>query len=119
MGPQGPQGVPGATGATGPAGTTLTQIISEESEALEEGENYVYVTARCPGGEKLTGGGYYVRVSEGTSGNIVPAFGILENRPFRVTNGVDEWLVSATNRGARARDAGDLVAYVICTDKTP
>jgi hypothetical protein len=116
VGPQGPQGLPGATG---PAGTSVTQIISEDSDPLDEGDNYVDIQVRCPGGEKITGGGYYVQRYEGSPGHIVSVFEIVENRPFRVTGGVDMWRVTAINKDAAARDAGLLTAYAICTDKTP
>ena len=127
MGPMGPAGVPGAagpagppgaTGATGAAGTAHTQVVSADSEELQDGDNFVHITARCPPGEQVTGGGYYVQLYFGTSGNIVPAFTVVENRPFKVPNGIDQWLVSAINLDAEAREPGILTAYAICTDKT-
>jgi hypothetical protein len=116
-GPQGPQGPQGATGATGPAGNSSTQIISVESAALDEGTNYVHLQANCPPGTKVTGGGHYNLLLTGSSGNIQPTFDVYENRPFRVTGGIDMWLVGAINRGAEARDAGSMVAYAVCTKK--
>jgi hypothetical protein len=116
MGPQGPQGVPGATGA---GGTTLTQIVSENSAALDDGTNYVHLQVSCPPDERVTGGGFYVQQYEGPSGNIVPVFNIYESRPFTTGGGTDMWLVSGTNKDAAARAAGILTAYAMCTNKTP
>jgi hypothetical protein len=116
----GVQGVPGATGPMGPqgmpgpAGITSTQIITVDSAAVEEGTSRIRMAARCPGGEKLTGGGFYHGITVGNPQES--AFDIIENRPFRVSSGVDEWLVTAVNRRGLAWEAGALHAYVICTD---
>jgi hypothetical protein len=104
----GPQGVPGSPGIT------KTQIITVDSPAVQEGTARIRMAARCPGGEKLTGGGYYHGISVGNPQES--AFDIIENRPFRVVNGVDEWLVTALNRRGLSWEAGALHAYVICTD---
>jgi hypothetical protein len=118
-GPGGPAGPQGATGATGAAGTAHTQLIIVSNDPVDEGTNFVTVQARCPAGEEITGGGYYIRLYEGTSGNIVPAISVVENRPFKPSGGgINMWLVTGINKDAAARDEDVLAAYALCTDKT-
>jgi hypothetical protein len=122
MGLQGPQGIPGIpgpqgpigpTGATGPASPARTQIVIAESPALAEGTTQVHLQANCPPGRHVTGGGYFIRRSTDEEAD----FEVLENRPFRVPGGIDEWLVSAINRGAIAQEANGLQAYAVCADE--
>lgn len=118
IGPQGVPGLPGPIGPRGPAGTTRTQIIIGQSPAVPEGTTMLRAEANCPPGEKVTGGGYYVRVSEGLPPNLLPTVAVLENRPFRVPGGIDEWLVSGINLRSEARGPDVLEAYAICTDSS-
>ena len=122
IGPVGPQGDPGVPGPVGPAGARgpagsigTTQIINGQSAAVPEGTGSIYVNANCPPGEHILGGGYYITVSQGNFPNNTPVVRIQENRPFRVTGGIDQWLVSGANLDGAARDAGTLIAYAICT----
>ncbi|HEY0468763.1 MAG TPA: hypothetical protein VGC79_31430, partial [Polyangiaceae bacterium] len=113
----GAPGPVGPAGARGPAGSIgITQIINAASEAVPEDTGALRVNANCPAGEHILGGGYYITVSEGAFPNNVPVVKIQENRPFRVTGGIDQWLVSGINLNAEARDAGTLHAYAICTN---
>lgn len=79
----------------------------------------VRAEARCPPGEHVTGGGYMVRTVVGNPPNSRPAVNVIENRPFRVPGGIDEWLVSGVNLDSQDWTAGVLQAYAICTATPP
>jgi hypothetical protein len=103
-GPAGSQGPKGDTGPQGPAGSSALSYHNETQ--LITPLATVDVTARCPSGQRATGGGYY-------SYNLTTSTQAMVST-MHLTNGVpDGWWVRAYNANLLSSDT--LVAEVICT----
>ena len=116
MGPMGPAGPVGPAGPAGNVGVLPTQIINAASDALPAGSSDIRIYANCPPGEHVLGGGYSVGQRVGIPPNQISPITVDENRPFRVTGGIDQWLVGGINLDQGELPAGALRAYAVCTN---
>lgn len=106
-GPPGPQGEPGPTGPEGPAGGFAGRVVvSSEFTVPRSTAEFTYVvTARCPDGKVVVGGGYEIEQAG------VNEF--RESHPEMNQPGVEGWSV-----GVGPDDEVDVdgVVYAICVD---
>lgn len=107
MGPQGlqgEQGPQGLQGLPGPAGISGLEIVTANSGT--QNTDIIYVTAECPVGKKVLGGGF------STAGNNLIT--VAENGPYYETG----WLVHLAQNDLTAR-LWSVQAFAICANVAP
>ena len=115
-GPPGPAGADGADGADGtdgapgpPGGVSGYEIVSEQSEINSDGDKTL--TAVCPAGKKVVGGGAWVPVA--TSGMALENPAVVEGYPGVVGG---SWTANAEETGLGTLDGWRLEVFAICID---
>jgi Collagen triple helix repeat (20 copies) len=111
-GPQGPQGAQGPIGPQGPQGFPGTSVsysdwVSEEEVTVAPG-SYGFVTAACPTGTFVVGGGYTTQ-NPGDQKLVSTA-----SYPIREGDGRDAWYVLMHNIGVQ-EGAFRVIAYCVST----
>jgi hypothetical protein len=120
QGEEGPQGVPGPTGATGPqgpagaSGLSGYEIVQVTGPVGTEFQRIEVLTASCPAGKKVLGGGGFPVLDAGFSG-VVDNISVHESLPLNDTTW-DFQMVSANPDGVTK---WHLVAYAVCADAAP
>jgi hypothetical protein len=106
-GAKGDKGATGAPGPAGPPGTSGYQVVQAVSGPLAK-TVYTTVTATCPGGKKVVGGGAFVN---GVAPNGQAA-SLIDSRPAGSNNA---WEATMANP---LKLSSNLVAYAICANVT-
>ena len=118
QGEQGPQGLQGSQGEAGPQGDqgeaaniVINRYVNAAAVLVEPGMEGV-VTASCPPGETVTGGGHGIF---GAAVHIANA-AVLQSRPdINVNAGMQDWNVHVRNNAEVPIEIG---AYVLCMATT-
>jgi hypothetical protein len=109
-GATGPQGLPGATGPQGPTGPAASQVTSNSGVSTSpQLDTTVTVTASCPAGKALLGGGAQATNSDATHPARVA---IVRSSPGSASSWTATGVISA---GLGAPNAMTVTAYAVCT----
>ncbi len=108
IGPAGPAGSAGGIGPAGPAGVTGYLRVAGTASAFDTVDPKT-VTAVCPGGRVVVGGGYKLVAATGNVGSVTPT----QNQATSDT----EWTVTGDSDGVVADFS--VQAFAICASVTP
>jgi hypothetical protein len=102
-GDKGDKGAKGDPGAAGPPGATAYQVVTAASGALTQNA-FTSVTATCPAGRKVLGGGAFINgvLNSGGSAHLITS---------RPTAGNTAWLATMANP---SKISSNLSAYAVC-----
>jgi hypothetical protein len=108
IGPPGPRGDKGERGEPGPAGLAGLRAVSVTTAT--DSSSTKSVTATCPGGKRVLGGGATI-IGAGPGGPVV-----VQSQPVGTdAASVDAWTTTAVEVGAYT-PSWRLIAYAICAD---
>jgi hypothetical protein len=102
QGPRGPQGEPGLEGEQGPPGLSGYEMV-DTATANVDPLDYAQITAYCPTGKNVLGGGFFI--------NVLGTLEVVESAPTTAA-GLSGWHVVAFNHSATV--TGNLIAYATC-----
>jgi hypothetical protein len=102
QGPRGPQGEPGPKGEQGPPGLSGYEVVGTATANVDP-LDYAQITAYCPTGKNVLGGGFFF--------NVLGTLEVVQSAPTTAA-GLSGWHVVAFNHSDTV--TGNLIAYATC-----